>query len=128
VQSIEASDEAVESLIIKIRELQPLLRLNAPLAEQNRSMTKEVESALRKIGVFSMMVPTRWGGGGLSMKGYSRVMMELGAGNLAVSWVAQILNTTGWLGSLTSDATQEALFAEGTKLICGDSQPTGASA
>jgi 3-hydroxy-9,10-secoandrosta-1,3,5(10)-triene-9,17-dione monooxygenase len=125
VRSIQASEEAVESLILKVRELQPLLRQNAPLAEQTRSMTKEVESALRKIGVFSMMVPTRWGGGGLSMKDYSRVMMEIGAGDLAVSWVVQILNTTSWLGSLTSDATQEALFSEGTKIICGAPNPPG---
>jgi 3-hydroxy-9,10-secoandrosta-1,3,5(10)-triene-9,17-dione monooxygenase len=125
VRSIKASEGTVESLITKVRELQPLLRENAPLAEQARTMTKDVESALRKIGAFSMMVPTRWGGSGLSMTDYSRVMMEIGAGDLAASWVVQILNTTSWLGSLTSDATQEALFSEGTKLICGAPNPPG---
>src|SRR3546814_3786836 len=44
---------------------------------------------------------------------------------MSISWVAQIVNGTTWVSSLTSDATQEALFGEGPKAVCGAYNPPG---
>ena len=52
-------------------------------------------------------------------------MIELAKGDPSAAWVTQIINGTTWVGSLTTDATQEALFGEGPKLICGSYSPPG---
>src|SRR3546814_11668952 len=44
---------------------------------------------------------------------------------MSISWVAQIVNGTTWVSSLTSDATQEALFGEGPNAVCGAYNPPG---
>ena len=72
-----------------------------------------------------MLLPKRWGGAGLSMTGFAQVQIELGKGDLSISWVAQIINGTSWVASLTSDKTQEALFGDGPKLVCGAYNPPG---
>ena len=59
------------------------------------------------------------------MTGFSKVQMEIAKGDPSVSWVVQIVNGTTWVASLTSDKTQEALFGEGPKAVCGAYNPPG---
>jgi alkylation response protein AidB-like acyl-CoA dehydrogenase len=49
----------------------------------------------------------------------------MGKGDLAASWVTQIINTTTWVATLASDQVQEALFGRGPALICGVVNPPG---
>src|SRR3546814_2244800 len=111
--------------ISKARELRPLLRAEAPEGEKLRSPTPAVDKALKENGLLSLLLPQRWGGAGLSFSDYSRFQIELAKGDMSISWVAQIVNGTTWVSSLTSDATQEALFGEGPKSVCGAYNPPG---
>src|SRR3546814_10570023 len=97
---------------------------SAPEGEKLRSPTPAVDKALKENGLLSLLLPQRWGGAGLSFSDYSRFQIELAKGDMSISWVAQIVNGTTWVSSLTSDATQEALFGEGPKAVCRSEEHT----
>ena len=120
---VETVDE--QTIIARMRALKPFLQEEAVRNERLRSLTKQTEAALREAGAFKMFTPRRWGGSGMSVSGFCRAQVEVGKGDLAAAWVLQILNTTTWIGSLTSDALQETLFAKGPALICGVLNPPG---
>jgi len=114
-----------EPFIAKARELQPLLRAEAAEGERLRAPTPAVDKALKDNGLLTLLLPQRWGGAGLSFSDFARVEIELAKGDPAISWVSQIVNGTTWVASLTSDATQEALFGDGPKMVCGAYNPPG---
>jgi alkylation response protein AidB-like acyl-CoA dehydrogenase len=119
------SQGTVAGLVETARKLRPLLQAEAPQGEILRSPTPAVDRVLKDSGLLIMLLPLRWGGGGLSVGDYARVMIELAKGDPSAAWVTQIINGTTWVGSLTTDATQEALFGEGPKLVCGAYNPPG---
>jgi 3-hydroxy-9,10-secoandrosta-1,3,5(10)-triene-9,17-dione monooxygenase len=114
-----------EPFIAKAIELRPLLQSEADEGERLRSPTPAVDAALKSNKLLTLLLPKRWGGAGLSMTGFAKFQMELAKGDPSISWVSQIVNGTTWVASLTSDATQEALFGNGTKLVCGAYNPPG---
>jgi 3-hydroxy-9,10-secoandrosta-1,3,5(10)-triene-9,17-dione monooxygenase len=107
-----------EGLIAAVRQIQPLLRRNAPIGEAQRSMTDEVLHTLERLGLWSLLLPPRWGGKGLSSTSFSRINREVAKGDPAVAWVVQIINGCTWIASLTSDRLQEELFAQGIPRFC----------
>jgi alkylation response protein AidB-like acyl-CoA dehydrogenase len=111
--------------IAAARALQPLLQAEAPEGERRRSPTPAVDKALRDAELLTVLLPRRWGGGGISFSDFARMQMELAKGDPSISWVSQIVNGTTWVASLTSDATQEALFGNGPVLVCGAYNPPG---
>lgn len=122
---IPFDDSAVDGLIEEVRKLRPLLQENAADGEKQRSPMKVVADALHERGIFSMLIPKRWGGKGLSTTDFSRVQMEVAKGDPSISWVVQIINGQSWVATLGSDALQEALFSDGPALICGAYNPPG---
>src|SRR6202789_1328796 len=70
-------------LIAAVREKRAVLRRNAPLGEARRSMTDEVLSTLEQLGLWSLLLPRRWGGTGLSSAAFSRVNREVAKGDPA---------------------------------------------
>ncbi len=119
------AEGVVENYIAIARGLRDTLRAEAPEGERLRTPTPTVSRALKDNNLLTLLLPRRWGGAGLSFTDYARVQIELGKGDPSVSWVSQIINGTTWVASLSSDATQEALFGEGPKLICGAYNPPG---
>ena len=114
-------------LIAAVRENRTLLRRNAPIGEAQRSMTDEVLQALDHLGLWSLLLPTRWGGRGLSSTAFSRVNREVAKGDPAVAWVVQIINGCTWVASLTSDRLQEELFGAGIPRFCSSFAVAGAA-
>jgi alkylation response protein AidB-like acyl-CoA dehydrogenase len=107
-----------QELIAAVRQIRPLLRHNAPLGEAQRSMTDEVLRTLEQLGLWSLLLPPRWGGKGLSSAAFSRINREVAKGDPAVAWVVQIINGCTWIASLTSDRLQEELFSQGIPRFC----------
>jgi 3-hydroxy-9,10-secoandrosta-1,3,5(10)-triene-9,17-dione monooxygenase len=107
-----------QGFIDAVRQIRPLLRRNAPLGEAQRSMTDEVLHALERLDLWSLLLPRRWGGKGLSSAAFSRINREVAKGDPAVAWVVQIINGCTWIASLTSDRLQEELFSRGIPRIC----------
>lgn len=114
--------------IDRARSLKPLLQAEAEEGEKRRSPTAAVDKALRDNGLLNVLLPRRWNGGGISFSDFARMQIELAKGDPSVSWVVQIINGTTWVASLTSDATQEALFGNGPALVCGAYNPPGKAA
>src|ERR1700688_730638 len=111
--------EGVEQdLIAAVRQIQPLLRRNAPLGEAQRSMTDEVLQTVEQLGLWALMTPRRWGGKGLSSAAFSRINREVAKGDPAVAWVVQIVNGCTWIASLTSDRLQQEFFSHGIPRFC----------
>jgi len=111
--------------IATARALRPLLQAEAAEGERLRSPTPAVDKALRDGELLTVLLPQRWGGGGISFSDFARMQIELAKGDPSISWVSQIVNGTTWVASLTSDATQEAIFGNGPALVCGAYNPPG---
>lgn len=124
-QSGFADKSVADAFVEKARALRGLLRSEAAEGEKRRSPTPAVDKALKENELLTLLLPQRWGGAGLSFSDYARVQIEVAKGDTSISWVSQIVNGTTWVASLTSDATQEALFGEGPKLVCGAYNPPG---
>lgn len=116
-----------EKLIAAVREHRALLRRNAPIGEAQRSMTDEVLHTLERLDLWSLLLPRRWGGKGLSSAAFSRINREIAKGDPAVAWVVQIINGCTWIASLTSDRLQEELFGQGIPRICSSFAVAGTS-
>lgn len=121
----EFTDQKVDGIIEELKALRPMLQKNAPLGEELRCPTKETDEALKNLGMYYLLTPTRWGGGGVSTSGFAKIQMELAKGDLSLSWVVQILNGTTMIATLTSDALQEGLFGNGPTAVCGAYNPPG---
>lgn len=119
------SDQKVESIIAELKALRPMLQEQAPLGEKLRCPTPEADAALQKLGMYNLIIPTRWGGSGLSTTGFAKVQMEMAKCDPSLSWVVQILNGTTWVATLGSDALQEGLFGNGPAPVCGAYNPPG---
>lgn len=119
------TDDKVESIIAALKELRPTLQKNAAEGEKLRCPTSECDKALRDLGMFRLLLPTRWGGFGISTTGFAKIQMELAKGDPSLSWVVQIINGTTMIATLTSDALQEGLFGNGPANVCGAYNPPG---
>ncbi len=112
-------------LIAKARELRPLFQAEAAEGERLRAPSPAADKALKENNLLTVLLPRRWGGAGISFSDFARFQIELAKGDPSIAWVSQIVNGTTWVSSLTSDATQEALFGKGPKLVCGAYNPPG---
>jgi alkylation response protein AidB-like acyl-CoA dehydrogenase len=120
-----ADKATADAMVAKAKELRPLLMAEAAAGEVQRSPTKAVEDALFENNFFSLVLPKRLGGAGLSFTDFSRLQMEIAKGDPAVSWVMQIINGTSWVTSLAPDSVQDAVFADGPAAVCGAYNPPG---
>ena len=115
--------EAEQHLIQVAKDLRPLLAA-AALTSPGR-IADEVVAALTSHRLWSLAVPRRWGGWGVSATGVTRISCELAKGDPSVAWVAQIINTTTWVASLAPDEIQEDLFSASLPRVCGVVTPAG---
>ena len=118
-------DKSVEKLIDDVRRIRPLLEAEAEAGEAQRSPTGTVVSAIEDLGAWSLILPKRLGGRGISSSAFARVQAELAKGDPSVAWVSHIINGTSWIASLGSDALQETLFSSGPARVCGAVNPPG---
>jgi alkylation response protein AidB-like acyl-CoA dehydrogenase len=124
-QSWGFRDDLLPGILEQVRALRPLLRKNAQAGEAQRTPTAEVIKAIDDLGIWWMLVPRRWGGLGLSATAMACVNAELSKGDPSVAWVSQIINGTTWVGTLGSDALQQALYGNGRSRICSAVTPPG---
>jgi alkylation response protein AidB-like acyl-CoA dehydrogenase len=116
---------SMDDLLAKARALAPQLRAQAPEAEQARAPTGAAAELLKKNQMLTLLLPKRWGGSALSLTDYGRVLMELAKGDMSAGWVVNAVNGNLLAASTRSDATQEALFGAGAKILTGGGQPLG---
>jgi 3-hydroxy-9,10-secoandrosta-1,3,5(10)-triene-9,17-dione monooxygenase len=99
---IPASDvAALTPQIIKERllKLQPLIRQNARNAELARHPVTEVISAIRKTGLFYLMVPRSQGGMGAAPNDLLDVTLPIAEVCMSTAWVCNFVVNHSWLFS-----------------------------
>jgi 3-hydroxy-9,10-secoandrosta-1,3,5(10)-triene-9,17-dione monooxygenase len=96
-----------EELIERIVDLQPWLREQQSIAEQERRIPKETLERLDAAGVFSLAKPKRYGGADFTTREMLNIYRALGAGCGACGWV--VWATAG--GNMWSNAFAEEVVA-----------------
>jgi 3-hydroxy-9,10-secoandrosta-1,3,5(10)-triene-9,17-dione monooxygenase len=103
----EIAVPTAEEIIASIVELQPWLRDQQALAEQERRIPQETIERLDAVGVFNLTKPKRFGGADFSTREMLAIYRALGSGCGATAWV--VWATAG--GNLWSNAFADDVVA-----------------
>jgi len=87
--SVETDVDRPEALqiVARVAQLRPWLRENQAVAEQQRRIPQETIERLDAAGVFSLTMPTRYGGADFTTRELHDIYRELGAGCGATAWM-----------------------------------------
>lgn len=118
------SDNA-RMLLHHARSMVPKLRERVLNIDELRRIPQETIDELHALGLFKLLVPTRYGGYQLSFCEYIDIVAELGRGCGSTAWVVSLINVTKWLTSVgfTEQVHQEVFGQDGNANICGVFEP-----
>ena len=97
-------------LVIRARELAPLLRKNAAASEANRRVEEETIQAMRKAGLMRVCTPRRYGGWEMNARAVLDVGSAIAEADGGAAWVANLTNVCCWLTSLFPVRAQDEVF------------------
>jgi alkylation response protein AidB-like acyl-CoA dehydrogenase len=97
-------------LVVRARELAPLLRKNAPLGEANRRVAEETIQAAKKAGLMRVCTPKRYGGWEMNTRAMLDISSAIAEADGAAAWVVNLNNICCWLTSLFPVKTQDEVF------------------
>jgi alkylation response protein AidB-like acyl-CoA dehydrogenase len=97
-------------LVIRARELAPLLRKNAAASEANRRVEEETIQAMRKAGLMRVCTPRRYGGWEMNTRAMLDVGSAIAEADGGAAWVANLNNVCCWLTSLFPVRAQDEVF------------------
>jgi len=118
--------EAATRLLAAIRDLAPGIAARADEIEAGRRVPGDIVEALRRVGVFRMLVPRSHGGLELSGPEAMPVIEALSAADSSVGWVAMIAVTSQTFCTRLSRATYDRLYADGPDVVVtGAGTPAG---
>jgi 3-hydroxy-9,10-secoandrosta-1,3,5(10)-triene-9,17-dione monooxygenase len=83
----------------RLLEIQPLIRENARKAEEQRRPVTEVISAIRKTGLFYLMVPRAYGGMGATPNDLLDLTLPIAEACMSTAWVCNFVVNHSWLFS-----------------------------
>jgi alkylation response protein AidB-like acyl-CoA dehydrogenase len=106
--------------------LVPVLRSHAQWGEDHRALHDETLEALADAGVFTMRVPTRYGGQEADAATFLEVITQLGLGDGSAAWNVSAWSTSAWMAAQFPDHVQDEVFAPGSR-VCGVLSPTAAA-
>jgi 3-hydroxy-9,10-secoandrosta-1,3,5(10)-triene-9,17-dione monooxygenase len=98
------------NLVRQARALRSLLVGNVSRAEVERRLADETVAAVAGAGLFSMLVPRRFGGLQTDMRTVLEVTRELAQGCGSTSWVVALLNHAAWIAALGPDRLQQDVW------------------
>ncbi|MCA4824925.1 MAG: acyl-CoA dehydrogenase family protein [Serratia rubidaea] len=94
--------------------------------EIERRLPDDIVEQLRKIGVFSMNMPSSWGGPELNSMQQTQVIEQIAVGDAAVAWCAMIGSDSGIYSGFLSEPVAKKLFALDT-ITAGWIHPQGSA-
>ena len=113
-------------LLAAIRDLAPGIAARADEIEGGRRVPGDIIEALRRIGVFRMLVPRSHGGLELSIPEVVPVLEALSAAESSVGWVAMIALTSQVFCTRLSRGSYDRLYADGPDVVVtGAGTPAG---
>ena len=108
VNDANKHNTALDELVLRARELVPLLEKNAVKTEKDRRTHQENIDAIEKAGLFKLMVPKRYGGYQGTIKSHLDVTSVLAEGCGSTAWVVALTNVCAWFTSLFCEQAQKA--------------------
>jgi alkylation response protein AidB-like acyl-CoA dehydrogenase len=119
------SNEATR-LLAAVRDLAPDIAARAEEIEGRRRVPDDIVDALRRIGVFRMLVPDSHGGLALSVPEVVPVLEALSAADSSVGWVAMIGVASQMFCTRLAKATYDRVYADHPDVVVvGVGTPVG---
>ena len=104
----------------RVAEIADVVRAEAPQAEIARRLGDKTVDALRDTGLLRMLLPARYGGGGLHLGDTFPIVEALSRVNGSAGWNLQIGATTAALANdLADDATRDEVLGDGRSIVAG---------
>lgn len=94
-------------------ELVPRIRQLARDMEMAGLLDDELVEDMEDAGLFSIVVPRRWGGAGLGPHELNKIVEIIAHGDCSTAWVASFYNLHNWFLCRFPRAAQEDLYANG---------------
>jgi len=120
----EKATPSPDQLVARAKELVPLIASKAQWSEENRRINDDVSDALAEAGMFSLRVPTRYGGSAASAHTMVDVLSTLALGDGSTAWNTAVWAIGSWLASTFPDHVQDEVFAKPSTRICVVLSPT----
>jgi alkylation response protein AidB-like acyl-CoA dehydrogenase len=96
---------AAERFVPRIREL-------APRMQADRKLDDALIEDMERAGLFSVIVPKRWGGSGLGPHEANRLSEIIGSGDISTGWVCSFYMLHNWFLCKFAPSVQEELYAK----------------
>lgn len=104
------SSDTTESLLVRARQLAPLIREHSDIAERDRRLPKPVLDALGAAGFQSLFTPRAFGGLEVDPVTCARIVEEIASADSAAGWALQSANVNAWWASRLVDAAAEEIY------------------
>jgi alkylation response protein AidB-like acyl-CoA dehydrogenase len=115
----------VDEYLDRVRRLEPLVREHADAAERAGQLAPPVVEALHEAGLFRTLLPTRMGGGDLTIPEALRVFEETARLDASVGWNLSILGGGAIFGHFLSRDAYDEIFADPRAVAAGSLNPIG---
>jgi alkylation response protein AidB-like acyl-CoA dehydrogenase len=104
-------DDAAEAAYAAARDFVPRIREAAPRMRADRRLDDALVEDMEKAGLFSLLVPKRWGGAGLGPVEACKVTEIIGTADCSTGWVVGFYQLHNWILCRFPLEVQEQLFA-----------------
>ena len=114
----ERETTTAESLYEVAQGFVPEIRRRALKMERARRLDDDLIDAMDAAGLFSVIVPTRWGGAGLGPREVNRVAEILGSADCSTAWVGTFFIFHNWFLCRFPLEVQQKLYQDRSSVRC----------
>ena len=109
---------SAESLYEAAQAFVPEIRQRALKMERSRRLDDDLIDAMDAAGLFSAIVPKRWGGAGLGPREVNRIAEVLGSADCSTAWVSTFFMLHNWFLCRFPLHVQQQLFKDCSSVRC----------
>ena len=111
--SVGEADDGRDDVLARVRALTATIRERAAVAEEARTVPRDVIDALLAAGITHILIPRRFGGYGLGLDTWFEVVREIGKADASHAWCASLMiHHPHYISQFAEDA-QNAVWADG---------------
>src|SRR6202045_4215800 len=111
--SLSEADDGRDDVLARVRALTATIRERAAVAEEARTVPRDVIDALLAAGITHILIPQRFGGYGLGLDTWFEVVREIGKADASHAWCASLMiNHPHYISQFAEDS-QNAVWADG---------------
>ncbi|HEY5333280.1 MAG TPA: acyl-CoA dehydrogenase family protein, partial [Solirubrobacterales bacterium] len=126
--SRDAANKADE-LLDAARSMVPTLRARQPETDELGRTPVETEKELESAGLFSLMLPSDYGGSETSVSTWMEVNTEIGRGDAGVGWAMTLINGCQWMAAeCYPRSVSDEVFSTPNARVAGVFAPRGVEA